>query len=661
MSEGQPLPAVQAPAADPIHGGPPARPVYADVTEPGALRPILPPWLHRGQVRHTARRVAGREWHRARYHALRLPWYAAGVAFWSVVGTVWLAWDLLHWWLFPVPFDAHASAAAEGWRAWKSLHIEHKRTTKTRAFILGAVAVAVTFISELLWMYARPVLLGAAGVVLVAAARFGRPEGVRIVTPARVPAQYEPVTLDVVTRALGSLGNSKIDRWLREGREIDYTGPVREDGPGWKVEANLPYGATAGDVIEKRAEFASGLRRPLGAVWPECVTTEHPGRLEVWVGQEDITKRKLAAWPLLRSGTVDVFQPVPAGTDTRGRAVKAPLIYHNWLIGSMPRNGKTGTVRELNASISLDPLAIQWIHELKGTGDLDPFEPLCPRFVSGIDDEAVAYAAESLKRLRGECQRRSPKIKQLPAALCPEKRVTREIAQKHRDLRPVFCTIDECQNLFAHPKYGKQAGADAEFIIKVGPAMGIVLILATQRPDKASLPTGVSGNVSIRFCLYVAGQLENDMILGTSAYQNGIRATMFRPEVDAGLGYLKGATPAPKVIRSYFLNVPQTQAVVARARVARERAGTLPVQADADAPERDVLADVLGVFADTPGLHWEALSERLAQRYPDRWAEVSADSLSAQLRALGVPSVTVSMGGQKARGCRRDAIEAAAR
>ena len=65
-------------------------------------------------------------------------------------------------------------------------------------------------------------------------------------------------------------------------------------------------------------------------------------------------------------------------------------------------------------------------------------------------------------------------------------------------------------------------------------------ILATQQPDAKSLPTGVSANVSLRFCLKVIGQLENDMILGTSAYKNGIGATTFRPEVEAGLGYLAG-------------------------------------------------------------------------------------------------------------------------
>ncbi len=34
-------------------------------------------------------------------------------------------------------------------------------------------------------------------------------------------------------------------------------------------------------VIELRDRLASGLRRPLGAVWPEPVDDEHTGRLEL--------------------------------------------------------------------------------------------------------------------------------------------------------------------------------------------------------------------------------------------------------------------------------------------------------------------------------------------------------------------------------------------
>jgi hypothetical protein len=107
----------------------------------------------------------------------------------------------------------------------------------------------------------------------------------------------------------------------------------------------------------------------------------------------------------------------------------------------------------------------------------------------------------------------------------------------------------------------------------------------------------VSGNVSDRFCLKVTGQVENDMILGTSAYMNGIRATSLRPEIDAGIGYYVGGT-MPQVVRTFYLDLPATERVATRARQLRQAAGTLTgVAAGVDEAEaaRDVQADLAAV------------------------------------------------------------------
>jgi DNA segregation ATPase FtsK/SpoIIIE, S-DNA-T family len=400
----------------------------------------------------------------------------------------------------------------------------HKAGKETRTacglILLGCavvVAALVILASPPPWAW---VAVAAAAVPLLA--RAGRPAGKPIVAAATLPATVQAPSQDVITRALGSLGIAGIDRWLRDGRQLVFPSPVREDGPGWRAEADLPYGVTAAMVIDRREQLTSGLRRPLGAVWPEPLTSEHAGRLELWLGRQDVAKSRQAPWPLLRGGQADIFQPIPFGTDVRGRVVKAALIFANWLLGAIPRQDKTAAVRVLACAVALDPIAEEWIHELKGSGDLDPLEKVCHRFVSGVDDPSIAYAAESLPLLRAEVMRRTERLKALDRELCPDKRVTRQIAAK-RSLRlwPIVCFIDEAQNLFAHPGHGKAAGLDAEFIIKIGPAFGVVLIIATQRPDKASLPTGVSGNESTRFCLKVMGQVENDMILG-SAYKNGI-------------------------------------------------------------------------------------------------------------------------------------------
>ncbi len=158
-------------------------------------------------------------------------------------------------------------------------------------------------------------------------------------------------------------------------------------------------------------------------------------------------------------------------------------------------------------------------------------------------------------------------------------------------------------------------------------------------------------------------QTANDMVLGTSAYKNGIRATTFRAEVDAGIGYLVGASAQAQVVRTYYLDMPATEKIAARARALRERAGTLSGVAlgqDGTTPQRDVLADVLEVLGGVPAIHWDVLAGHLAERWPDRWAEVTDGTISSQLRALGVPSVTVSVGGVKARGCRAADVAKAA-
>ena len=123
--------------------------------------------------------------------------------------------------------------------------------------------------------------------------------------------------------------------------------------------------------------------------------------------------------------------------------------------------------------------------------------------------------------------------------------------------------------MFEHPEFGKELETIATDLTKRGPALGIIQILATQRPDAKSLPTGVSANVSLRFCLKVMGQLENDMILGTSAYKQGIRATTFRAGVDAGLGYQVGAAAHPLVVRTYYLDMAATEKIAARSRALR--------------------------------------------------------------------------------------------
>ncbi|WP_377271664.1 cell division protein FtsK [Peterkaempfera sp. SMS 1(5)a] len=640
------------PAAGPVDTAPdedddPEESVYVDDPDtpaPTAVErrrePILPKWASNAeQFKAAARWAAGQAAYVTAFHAARSPLYAARLTARAPRGAARIVGGAGRW----VADSQGAPMRAVAVRkedAELYLRLTRQRDAKVRLRALIAVlagAFGIAFVAVLLVMTPGWTHLALAAATVAALGWAGAPADAPLVTRAVVKTKAPRLTSDIVERALLALGIGGMGKG-----EITFPAPITRDGPGWRADVDLPHGVTAGDIMERRKRLASGLRRPLGCVWPEGNADEHEGRLVLWVGDKDLSKAEKIPWPLAQTGRHDLFKPVPFGRNPRGQWVAVPLVQHNVLFGSQPGQGKTSSVRVLAAGAALDPTAEMWTHELKGSGDLDPFEPISHRFVSGIDDDSIEYAADSLTLLRKEVMRRTGALKKLPRDLCPDKRVTREIADKRIGLHPLVCIVDECQNLFAHPKVGKQAGENAEFIIKIGRAFGVILILATQRPDKDSLPTGVSGNVSIRFCLRVAGQVENDMILGTSAYKNGIRATTFRPEVDAGLGYLAGATATPTVVKTAYLDTPVTEAVAARALAMRKAAGTLTGHALGEVPERSdphatLLDDLEAVWPSGEARVWgETLTAALATLRPDTYAGWAPEQLAAALRPLGI-------------------------
>jgi hypothetical protein len=154
----------------------------------------------------------------------------------------------------------------------------------------------------------------------------------------------------------------------------------------------------------------------------------------------------------------------------------------------------------------------------------------------------------------------------------------------------------------------------------------------------------------------------SDLVLGDGAYSAGLNSSTLLPDYK-GVGILRGASDESPTVRCHYAGDQDAEKILLAARALREGAGTLTGMAagvTVDKPVRDVLGDVLAVMGDRPGLHWQPLAEKLAARFPDRYADATGDSLSADLRALGVPSVPVKVMGQTLRGCRKEDVSRAA-
>ena len=641
----------------------------------GEVRDVIPAHLRTLAGIRKAVMFWVRRWRRIiLFHLVRLPKMLAQACAWAPVGAARI--EMAAWsWAF-VTEQAYLRGMAIEANALRDYMQVHKDGKETRLFRVSALAaahaavlalgVAVTAKLPLAWIPAGLVL-----VPFLAAA--GRPDGSPIAQSAVIPAAYEMLTLAGVIRALGVLGIAEMNKALRDDPDgaIAPLGPVMRDGAGWLALAELPPGVTAGQVSEKRENLASGLRRPLGCVWPETMHKRHPGALSLFVSDEDMNTAPMPAWPLARRGQADMFRPAGFAVDPRGREVTITLMYVSVIIGSLPRMGKTFCIRLLLMICALDVRSEIHAYDLKGTGDLAPLRPVAHRYRAGDDPEDIEYAITDVRALRAEMRRRTKVIRELAEAgdpRCPQSKVTPELAaDKSLGLHPVVIAVDECQVWFEHPKHGGEFETVCTDLVKRGPALGMLIILATQRPDAKSIPTGISANAVMRLCLKVMGQTENDMVLGTSQYKAGIRATMFSFD-DKGVAYFAGEGAAPRIIRMQGFDLDPSKQIVARARILREHAGRITGYAlgeDQEAADsRRLLDDVLTVFGDAKALWCQSIAERLAGSFADIYADITQDAVASQLRALevdvrGVRETGRTKDGPRS-GCYRAEVERAA-
>ena len=398
---------------------------------------------------------------------------------------------------------------------------------------------------------------------------------------------YRKLTAELVRRALLSVQLSGINSAVaKDPNAITFPQEIHRDGPGHLAVVDLPYGVEAADVIARRGRLASGLRLPLDQVWPEPAPG-HTGRLALWVGHEPASQMRQPAWPLLRGGTVDVFKPFPFATTPRMDVTEAVAgvpelaVRRAARLGQVVGHAAAGAGRRAGRRVELRG------YELKGVGDFAKVGPVCAEYGNGNDDDTIRACADMFSWLYGEGQKRAKRIAHYAAiGKAPENKVTPELAAlPGSGLHPLIVFVDEIQELFLFGKLGKTAGETAEKCIKLFRALGIWLILGTQIPDRDSLPPGITRNINTRFCLSVADQVANDMILGTSMYKLGYRATVFEPVTEAGWGILAGIGK-PGARRSFSIDNDQAAKVMARAIAARAAAGVLPAPADSPGPAR---------------------------------------------------------------------------
>jgi S-DNA-T family DNA segregation ATPase FtsK/SpoIIIE len=167
------------------------------------------------------------------------------------------------------------------------------------------------------------------------------------------------------------------------------------------------------------------------------------------------------------------------------------------------------------------------------------------------------------------------------------------------------------------------------------------------------------------------GQTENDMVLGTSSYRNGLRATEFTTK-DKGIGILRGHADTHQIVRGFYVDGPAAEQICRRARALREAAGTITGHAAGEVPEPSaehgysLLDDIAAVMAGDDKIWSETVCARLAELRPAVYRGWDATQLAGALKPYGLVTgqtwgTDENGKGANRRGFTRDDLNAALR
>jgi S-DNA-T family DNA segregation ATPase FtsK/SpoIIIE len=485
--------------------------------------------------------------------------------------------------------------------------------------------------------------------------RAGRPP-LWLMAPEERAQVGAEITADVITQAFAHAKIKAISDHLKEGGQLEFLVPPREQGGGTYFRVRFVMGVAAAELLkpEKKELVAGNMSRHLYEYWPQKDPDADARTLDCWVADKGALDRPAPPWPLLTEGEFDIFRDrLPWGVTMRRDPVQVGMLQKHWLIGANSKQGKTWSVRLLLLGLALDPTVELRIADLKGDGDWTMFRERAHTLIEGQADEDAEAACAMLEAAVGEMQRRYDRKRDL-GIIGP---ITRAISRrKGSGFHPIYVVVDECQVMYAapHPIGGKKDDARAWRAAKrlhdQARAVNIHLIQATQRPDDRTLPTLVREGAHVRGSLYVANESTARMILADAA-DRGARPQDLRPGADAGTVVVSGEIEdIPKgqafaIVRTHAVDTKEAYTVIARAMDIMRKAGRTVGQGllemCAEPEPIDHLADIEQAMRGEVRVRTQVVLQRLAERNPDTYEAWDFADLKAELDRHGVAAAKV--------------------
>ncbi len=582
------------------------------------------------------------------------------------------------------PAKGSKAIADRSWLGWRAEHqatIERRVATQLGALVAagfvwvgGASYTWQTGAGPFVWLWWTPgPELIALAVVLV----WGVPllVGKKTRPPEAGPVLDTPITVHrrpdlrrnpgLILDGFEHLGGSPTATAYRRQRERGVPAcTFREDlhltatGAGLVCKVRTPEPA---EVMLGAAKFPNAtMAKAIGFPTEQVKLTHDPDDeadvVTVFVSRRPLRHMDPGPWPLLKAGTANYFESIPLGVDEYGEAVRVCLNERHMLTAGLTGSGKTTLVRTLLLGLVMDP-RVRLFAYFKGGVDGTPFDVVGHRVRKGNTANDLAGMTADLEELQATAIRRQ------------------RFQETHPELFPTGALDDAaCNRIAADPALAAELDEHAFYPIVVvldearfpmtdsdikelltwfalqARAVGISLVLATQKPDAKTIPTNIRGQCDLRLCLRVDTSDARDAALGGGVSSVGVEA--FR-RLAWSTGYLVDPDQAhrgPFLIKAHTVGLADTPNALARSVDLRRARGLLSGLAAGEAPADPTRDTILDHIAALPRwgdkIHGDTLADLLAVQhalYAGGDAKQRTANVLALLRNAGVPVRQVEM------------------
>ena len=310
---------------------------------------------------------------------------------------------------------------------------------------------------------------------------------------------------------------------------------------GWRARVKLARGQTITDMTARISGIESALGSYRGAVRVYPTRDGKANRCELRVLDTD-PHAEAIGWrgPSARS----ITEPVDLGPFEDAEQCRVSFLRRHALFAGTTGSGKSGGLNVLMATLAACDDVVIWAIDLKNGMELQPWGPCIDRLAT-TPEEAAALLADAVAILQARAAH-------LAAS-------GRRVWEPSPDMPALVIIVDEYAELADE---APDAMSDTDSIARLGRAVAVTLIAATQRPTQKAMGQGaVRSQMDTRICFRVRERKDVDLVLGQGMLSAGWHAHT----LNAPGKFLVSAPEhvTPKRARAYLLTDDDVARVVA--------------------------------------------------------------------------------------------------